>query len=313
MFSKLLKQIVFICVLTVFSTGLQAQELYIGQYNIRNVNDKDTKAGNGWERRCPVVCDILRLENFDIFGSQEVLHSQMEDLQAALPEYAFIGAGRDDGKTKGEYAPIFYRVDRIKCLKSGTFWLSETPDAVGSKGWDAKYPRVCTWGYFKDLKTGRKFWMFNLHMDHKGVEARRQSCHLVVDKIREMCGKYPYILTGDFNVDQVNEIYQVLSGSGLFQDAYESAEVRFAPTGPMNYFKPNYKTDRRIDHVFLSPHFDVRDYAVLTYSYWVEIKPDTKALAELAAGKKNVVMHEQRLPSDHYPIGVHVLMNKHIK
>lgn len=272
---------------------LFAQDLYIGQYNIRNANAKDSAAGNGWERRCPVVCDILRAESFDIFGSQEVLHGQMEDLRAALPQYESIGVGRNDGKTGGEYAPIFYKKDRIRCLQSGTFWLSETPDVVASIGWDAKYTRICTWGQFKDLKSGRKFWMFNLHMDHRGMEARRQSCYLVLAKVKEMCGKQPYILTGDFNVDQKNEIYNIIADSGVFHDSYETAEVRMAETGPMNYFKINYKTDRRIDHVFLSPHFKALDYKLMTYSYWVEVEPG---------------VHEQRLPSDHYPIGVHVTL-----
>ena len=285
-----------------------SQSLYIGQYNIRNANAKDSAEGNGWERRCPVVCDILRVESFDIFGSQEVLHSQLEDLSAALPKYASIGVGRNDGKTEGEYAPIFYKKDKIKCLDWGTFWLSETPDVIGSVGWDAKYTRICTWGQFKDLKSGKKFWMFNLHMDHRGTEARRQSCHLVLAKVKEMCGKQPYILTGDFNVDQKNEIYNIIADSGAFHDSYETAQVRFAETGPMNYFKVNYKTDRRIDHVFLSPHFKALDYKLMTYSYWVEVEPSEKAKVDIAAGKEGVVVHEQRLPSDHYPIGVHVTM-----
>lgn len=275
-----------------FATTLQAQTLYVGEFNIRNANDKDAKAGNGWERRCPVVCNIFRIENFDIFGAQEVYHSQLEDLCEALPQYGYVGVGRDDGKQAGEYAPIFYKKDRIKCLSSGAFWLSETPDVVGSKGWDAKYPRVCTWGQFKDLKSGKKFWMFNLHLDHKGVEARKQSCHLVLAKVKEMCGNQPYILMGDFNVDQKNEIYGILADSGVFHDSFETAAVRFAETGSMNFFKVNYKTDLRIDHVFLSPKLKALDYAVLTYSYWTEVEPD---------------VYEQRLPSDHYPVGVHVM------
>ena len=290
---KILKSLIAAGMLAIVPNVLHAQELYIGQYNIRNANAKDAAEGNGWERRCPVVCDIIRAESFDIFGSQEVLHSQLEDMRNALPQYDYVGVGRNDGKTAGEYAPIFYKKDRIRCLQSGTFWLSETPDVVASIGWDAKYTRICTWGQFKDLKSGQKFWMFNLHMDHRGMEARRQSCHLVLAKVKEMCGKQPYILTGDFNVDQKNEIYNIIADSGVFHDSYETAEVRMAETGPMNYFKINYKTDRRIDHVFLSPHFKALDYKLMTYSYWVEIEPG---------------VHEQRLPSDHYPIGVHVTM-----
>lgn len=294
--------------LIIFMTTIAAcgQPLYIGEYNIRNDNEKDAGAGNGWTVRCPVVCDILNVESFDVFGSQEVLHNQLCDMLDALPGYACAGVARNDGKTDGEYVPIFYKTERFKCLSDGTFWLSETPQVAGSKGWDAKYPRICTWCLFKDRRNGKKFWVFNLHMDHRGVEARSQSAMLVMDKIRNMCGKQPYILLGDFNVDQFNPIYPMMMESGLFQDSYQAASVRFAPTGSMNYFKTDFKTDSRIDHVLVSRHFDVLDYTVLTYSYWSEEDPSAEALADIKAGKEGVVRHRHRLPSDHYPVGVHL-------
>lgn len=277
-------------------TAVYAQPIYVGEFNIRNDNAKDAAAGDGWMVRCPVVCDILKVESFDIFGTQEVMHNQLEDMLSALPDYDYVGVGRNDGKTSGEYAAIFYKEDRIKCLSSGHFWLSETPEVAGSKGWDAKYPRICTWGQFKDKKTGRKFWMFNLHMDHRGVEARKQSALLVMERIKTMCGKQPYILLGDFNVDQFNPIYPMMMGSGMFVDCFDAAAARFAPTGSMNYFKTDFKTDSRIDHVLISDDFDVLDYKVLTYSYWSEEKPSAEAQTT----------HKHRLPSDHYPIGIHL-------
>ena len=277
-------------------TAVYAQPIYVGEFNIRNDNAKDAAAGDGWMVRYPVVCDILKVESFDIFGTQEVMHNQLEDMLSALPDYDYVGVGRNDGKTSGEYAAIFYKEDRIKCLSSGHFWLSETPEVAGSKGWDAKYPRICTWGQFKDKKTGRKFWMFNLHMDHRGVEARKQSALLVMERIKTMCGKQPYILLGDFNVDQFNPIYPMMMESGIFVDCFDAAAVRFAPTGSMNYFKTDFKTDSRIDHVLISDDFDVRDYKVLTYSYWSEEKPSAEAQTT----------HKHRLPSDHYTIGIHL-------
>ena len=286
--------------------ALQAQPLYVGEFNIRNDNAKDAAAGNGWAVRCPVVCDILKVESFDIFGTQEVLHNQLEDMLAALPDYDYVGVGRNDGKTSGEYAAIFYKEDRVKCLSNGHFWLSETPEVVGSVGWDAKYTRICTWGQFKDCKTRKKFWMFNLHMDHRGVEARKQSALLVMERIKKMCGNQPYILLGDFNVDQFNPIYPMMMEAGLFVDCFDAAVVRFAPTGSMNYFKTDFKTDSRIDHVLVSDDFDVLDYTVLTYSYWSEEKPSAEALEAIKAGEEGVVVHKQRLPSDHYPIGIHL-------
>ena len=118
--------------------------------------------------------------------------------------------------------------------------------------------------------------------------------------------KRPYILLGDFNVDQFNPIYPMMMESGMFVDCHDSAAVRFAPTGSMNYFKTDFKTDSRIDHVLVSDDFDVLDYTVLTYSYWSEEKPSAEALEAIRAGKEGVVVHKQRLPSDHYPIGIHL-------
>ena len=233
------------------AAAMSAQPLYIGEFNIRYDNAKDAAAGNGWSVRCPVVCDILKVESFDVFGTQEVLHNQLEDMLATLPGYDYVGVGRNDGKTDGEYAAIFYKSDRIKCLSSGHFWLSETPEVVGSVGWDAKYTRICTW-------------------------------------------------------DQFNPIYPMMMESGLFVDCHDVAAVRFAPTGSMNYFKTDFKTDSRIDHVLVSDDFDVLDYTVLTYSYWSEEKPSAEALEAIKAGEEGVVVHKQRLPSDHYPIGIHL-------
>ena len=301
-----IRLILTLCCSFISIAALQAQPLYVGEFNIRNDNTKDAAAGNGWTVRCPVVCDILKVESFDIFGTQEVLHNQLEDMLAALPDYDYVGVGRNDGKTSGEYAAIFYNKNRVKCLSKGHFWLSETPEVVGSVGWDAKYTRICTWGQFKDSRTGKKFWMFNLHMDHRGVEARKQSALLVMERIKVMCGKQPYILLGDFNVDQFNPIYPMMMESGMFVDCHDAAAVRFAPTGSMNFFKTDFKTDSRIDHVLVSKQFDVLDYTVLTYSYWSEEEPTAEALEAIQAGKEGVVVHKQRLPSDHYPIGIHL-------
>ena len=127
-----------------------------------------------------------------------------------------------------------------------------------------------------------------------------------MERIKKMCGKQPYILLGDFNVDQFNPIYPMMMESGLFVDCHDVAAVRFAPTGSMNYFKTDFKTDSRIDHVLVSDDFDVLDYTVLTYSYWSEEKPSAEALEAIKAGEEGVVVHKQRLPSDHYPVGIHL-------
>ena len=141
-------------------------------------------------------------------------------MQKLLPDYNYLGVGRDDGKESGEYAAIFYRKNRLEVEDSGNFWLSETPEKP-SKGWDAACVRICTWALFKDKVTKKHFYVFNLHMDHIGITARREAAKLVISRM-ESCKKgYPIVLTGDFNVDQRSEVYNVFANSGILKDAYE--------------------------------------------------------------------------------------------
>ena len=262
-----MKRLLTLALFAVLLLPAVAQELTVATYNIRNANKGDAERGNGWERRCPWVCGLIEFQGFDIFGSQEVLDGQLHDMLAQLPDYAYIGVGRDDGKAKGEYSPIFYKKERFRLLDEGHFWLSEVTDRP-NKGWDAALPRICTWGHFLDRQTRRRFWFFNLHMDHVGVRAREESAKLVVAKIREMCGPREFvILTGDFNVDQNNPIYTTFTASGVLADSYETAARRYAPNGTFNNFNPTLKTDSRIDHIFVSPSVRVHDYGVLTDTY----------------------------------------------
>ena len=216
-----------------FSCHISAQEMLVGTYNIRNKNDGDSIRGERWSKRCQVICDQMNFMSPAIFGTQEVLHTQLQDMLHGLRNYGTIGVGRDDGNTKGEYSAIFYDKGLLRLLDHGDFWLSETPDRP-TLGWDAACIRICTWGKFKDLQSGRKFYFFNLHMDHVGRVARREGARLVVSKIREIAGKKPVVLTGDFNVDQTDEIYSIFTESGILKDSYAAAPVRFAENGTFN-------------------------------------------------------------------------------
>ena len=277
-----MKRILLVAILMVCAMVVSAQDLYVGTYNIRYKNKDDSIKGNVWMKRCQVMCDQINFESPDVLGMQEVLVGQLHDFQRLLDNYSSIGVGRDDGKEAGEYAAIFYKNDRVKLLDSGNFWLNETPD-VPKLGWDAACIRICTWGKFKDLRTKKKFYFFNLHMDHVGVVARREAAKLVVSRIKEMAQDAPVVLTGDFNVDQTDEIYGIFAHSGILKDSYENARIRFAENGTFNSFKVETKTDSRIDHVFVSPSFKVEAYGLRTDSYW-------------AKGRRNL--------SDHYPVFV---------
>ena len=284
---------------------LSAQML-VGTYNIRYKNDGDSLKGEVWSKRCQVMCDQLNFMSPDIFGAQEVLHVQLIDLLKGLDGYDYIGVGRDDGGQAGEYAAIFYKKDRLRLLDHGDFWISETPDRPGL-GWDAACVRICSWGRFsrQTATDDEAFYFFNLHMDHVGVVARREGARLVVRKIREIAQGAPVIVTGDFNVDQTDEIYSIFTHSGLLVDSYEAARLRFAENGTFNSFDSSIYTQSRIDHVFVSPGARVDAYGMLTSGYWVpndasgELKKAANAPQEISF---NTCVH--RLPSDHYPVFV---------
>ena len=174
-------------------------------------------------------------------------------------------------------------------MEKGHFWLNETPETP-ALGWDAACIRICTWGRFRDCRTGQAVFFLNLHMDHVGVVARREGAKLVVDRIRQLAGRKPVVLTGDFNVDQNDEIYTIFSSSGLLADTYTHARVRFAENGTFNAYKPGRKTASRIDHIFVSPSFSVDRYGILTNTYWTSTGDQA----------------DRRLPSDHYPVFVHL-------
>ena len=286
------------------SLTASGQEMLVGSYNIRNKNDGDSLRGNLWSKRCQVICDQVNFMAPAVLGTQEVLHTQLNDMLQRLDGYGYIGVGRDDGKEGGEYAAILYDRNRLQLLDEGNFWLSETPD-VPRLGWDAACIRICTWGRFRDTLTTKEFSFFNLHMDHVGKVARREGARLVVRKIAEIAHGEPVILTGDFNVDQNDEIYTIFTESGLLKDSYDSAPVRLAENGTFNSFNPCLKTESRIDHVFVSPQTVVKAYGMLTDIYWTPqpaaAQKGSDALEELSLREAKI-----RLPSDHYPVFVRI-------
>ena len=272
-FKHLLLSLVLICGFTTLS---HAQQLTVGTYNVRYDNPGDT--GNLWADRAPVVASLLRFHDFDVFGTQEALKNELDDISKALPEYERYGRGRDDGKEKGEHAAIFFRKDKFKLLDKGDFWLSETPDKP-SLGWDATCcNRISSWVYLQDLSTNKKFYFFNVHYDHQGVQARNESSKLMLRKIKEIAGKEPAILTGDFNGGYTSDWYKALANSGLLKDTYKAVAQPYAPNGSFNGFKQQPDSNEIIDHIFVTDGFKVDKWGILTDTY------------------------RGKFPSDHFPV-----------
>jgi endonuclease/exonuclease/phosphatase family metal-dependent hydrolase len=231
-------------------------------FNIRYDNPSD--GINSWKnRRKILVRKAIKGNAPVIIGMQEVLESQLIYLTHHLPKLDYVGVGREDGKTGGEYAPVFYERDAVRMLDWGTFWLSRTPSDTGSIGWDAALPRICTWVKFQDIWTGQQFFFLNTHFDHVGDTARAESAKLILDFINSKTNDLPVILTGDFNSTPEEEPYQVFinDGSGL-----KDACTMFRPTescngGTFNGFGSE-ENPERIDMVFIKGFPEVVSYAV---------------------------------------------------
>ena len=234
-------------------------------FNIRYNNPDD--GVHAWPHRKERVASVVRFHEADLVGMQEALSEQIGDLEALLPEYAWIGVGRDDGVAAGEFSPIFYRKDRFELVEQATFWLSETPDSVGSQGWDAALPRIVTWGRFRDKATGGVFFLFNTHFDHRGEQARTESARLILSQIDALAGDALVVVTGDFNVEPTTEAYRVMT-AGL-NDARQQSVT--PPHGPAEtYWGFTVETGeegRQIDYIFVHPGVRVRHYGVLT-DHW---------------------------------------------
>lgn len=226
---------------------LVAQEFKAMSYNIKYDNVNDTV--NNWNDRKAAMVKLLNHYAPSFVGMQEVLHRQLTFLDEQLPSHQYIGVGRDDGKQKGEYAPIFYNTNEFDILKSETFWLSATPELI-SVGWDASMERICTFGLFEHKATKQKVWVFNTHFDHIGTTARAKSAELIAAKVKEMnTENTPVILMGDLNLPPESAPIQFLQQQ--FSDGQTVSKNSFyGPAGTFSGFNHRKTLDTRIDYIF---------------------------------------------------------------
>ncbi|WP_373055949.1 endonuclease/exonuclease/phosphatase family protein [Zunongwangia sp. H14] len=247
-------------------------------YNIKYANEEDGE--NSWSYRKEALTGLLQYFEPAVIGLQEAMQEQLQYFKQNLQQYHQLGVGRKDGKTEGEFTPILYRSDKFDVLKSDTFWLSETPEKP-SKGWDAAYPRICTYALFQHKETGKEFYFFNTHFDHKGDEARKKSAALIFNKSQEFNKEnLPVILTGDLNLEPDTEPVHFLAEK--FCDSRElSKTASFGPEKTFNAYHFEEEPVNRIDYIFTSRKgVEVEKYGVLNNSY------------------------DQKYPSDHFPVMV---------
>ena len=255
-----------------FALG-QSHELKVMSYNIRLSTGND--GTNAWMYRCPATLEMLKDQQPDVFGVQEALEDQIMFLEEFADGYDCVGVGREDGKKKGEHMSIFWNKKTVKLMKWGTFWLSETPEKP-SMGWDAACYRTATWALMKDKRTGEKFYFVNTHLDHVGVEARKNGLKLIVGRIAEINPEgYPMVLTGDFNIIPENP--------GLVDlDKIMTSTRKIAKKTDNKGTFNGWRKDREggvIDYIYVSGFSEVPVYETITKEF---------------AGKPFI--------SDHYPV-----------
>jgi len=260
----------------------EERDVKVMSFNIRlgSANDGD----DSWPLRRELVEDTIRVFSPDFLGLQEAERMQLDALIAALPEYASIGVGRaaDGG---GEYSALLYRRQRFDVSSADTFWMSDTPSVPGSKGWGNGPPRICTWIRVFDRTTGRRFYVYNTHWDHRSQPSRERGARLMTDRIatRE-APEEPFVVMGDFNAGPENPARLSLAKIGL-RDAFRVLHSEAKEVGTFNGFEG--RTDgKKIDAVLVSRHWSVMEAAI------------------------DRTEREGRFPSDHFPVTATLRLKK---
>jgi endonuclease/exonuclease/phosphatase family metal-dependent hydrolase len=270
-------------------SGADGLELRVMTFNIRYGTANDGE--NHWKNRKEMVFDVIRNHPSDVIGLQEALRFQIDEIREAQPVYGEIGVAREDGIMEGEYSCVLYRTDRFGVGESGTFWFSDTPEVVGSNTWGAACVRICSWARLIETKTGKAFYIYNLHLDHVSQPSREKSAVLLAERIKNQRYKEPFVVTGDFNAGEDNPVIKYLKGQIAVEspnghkmktsvpmvDTFRMLHPNATDAGTFNGFKGSRQGDK-IDYVFTLPTVEVLEAQILY---------------------DNI---DGRYPSDHFPV-----------
>lgn len=255
--------------------------LRVMTFNIRYATADDGE--NSWDHRKELLLATIHQFDPDLLGTQEVLATQADFLAENLAGYTLIGVGRDDGRRRGEFSAVLYRAKRFEPVSSGTFWLSQTPEAPGSKSWDSSLPRIATWVKLRDRQAGgREICYLNTHWDHRGNEARAQAGSLIRKWLTENAGGMPAIVTGDLNATETHAGLRALvaaDGKGpRLVDAYRLVHPEPGAEESTFHNFSGGRRGRRIDFILMSPAFQATEAAI------------------------DHANQDGRYPSDHFPV-----------
>ncbi len=253
-----------LCAIAFFSSCQRKCELNIASYNLLfewKIPEQDDRK---WVNRKDNVLAIFEKYNLDIIGTQEALSFQVDEIVAESP-YGRVGGDLAKGEKVGRRAEneaIFYRRDRFEVLDEGNFWFSETPDTPGTYSWGMEYPRMCSWGKFKDKRSGVEFYVFNSHFYVNNPRSRKEAASMVLQRIKAVAGEYPVFCTGDLNSTDNEESIQILLSDGTLRDSYKIASKITGPYFTFHGFRAEPPKDRRIDYVMVNDKVQVNSYHV---------------------------------------------------
>jgi endonuclease/exonuclease/phosphatase family metal-dependent hydrolase len=277
-------------------TGNNAAELRVMSFNLRYGTARD--GDNSWPQRRDLLVRVIREFAPDVLGTQEALRFQLDELREGVPGYTEIGVGRDDGIAAGEYAAILYRSDRFGLLDQGTFWLSDTPDVPGSATWGNSITRICTWARLADRRSGREFYVYNLHLDHQSQPSRERSVELLTSVVSSRRHPDPYVVLGDFNAGEGNPAMRYLRGEVV--RAHDGSFDAPPPLGLRDTFRVLYpdQVDVGTFNGFDGTTTGEKIDAVLVSGEWEVTEAQIVRTAEGG-----------RYPSDHFPVVATVAFN----
>ena len=273
----------FLIVFTLFTlqSFLSAFEIDAVAFNIRFDNPKDGE--NAWPNRKEMVGKWIESESPDVIGLQEALRHQINDIKKVATVYSEYGVGRDDGKSRGEHCTILYLKKRFTLDKKdcGTFWFSDTPEKIASKSWGNEIPRICTWARLIHKKTGKGFYLYNVHYDHQSQSSRIGASNLIIERIsNRKQSNEPIILMGDFNAAEKNPAITVFKEEPLkLVDTFRVVKPDEKMVKTFHGFRGGSYMGGKIDHVFILP------------------KTAKVRSAEIVRFNK-----DERYLSDHYPV-----------
>jgi endonuclease/exonuclease/phosphatase family metal-dependent hydrolase len=251
-------------------------EFSLLSFNIHYISPSQTSMA--WEGRKAAVAAVLMEADADIMAFQEMetfmrgdfsdQNLQRDWVAERFPGYGISANG--DPRAYPFTQPIFYRLERFEGLEQGFFFFSETPELIYSRSWDGRFPAFCSYTRLRDTRTGRSFYLYNIHLDHASLGNRIKAARLIARRIAEREHQEDAVLVaGDFNALASFRPLRIVAASGL----------TLAPRdGGTFHFNRGIRLMPAIDHILYSKdfvHFETKTFRQRYEGVW---------------------------PSDHYPV-----------